>query len=106
MRYYSWWTYLLMALPGIVFYIVNWMIFINNALGKKWSSNIPPLGGVWIAIVFLLSPVKLLALTGLTDAFFVLVLLCIFAPRKNNDIQAPSEGSEEDGGDHAVGKEE
>lgn len=106
MQYYSFWTYLLLAAPGIIFYVVNWAIFIHNSLGKKWSSNIPPLGGFWISVVCLLSPVKLLALIGLTDAFFVLVLLCIFAPRKNNDIQAPSEGSDEDGGDHAVGKEE
>ena len=74
-----------MAAPGILFYVVNWAILINNQIGKKWSSNIPPLGGLWIAVVCLLSPVKLLALIGLTDAFFILVVGCIIIPPKRND---------------------
>lgn len=95
MRYYNWWTYLLMAVPGILFYAVNWAILINNRLGKKWSSNIPPLGGLWIAVVALLSPVKLLALIGLTDAFFVLVAACFIIPPKRNDLPETSENGDE-----------
>ena len=101
MQYYSFWTYLLLAAPGIIFYVVNWAIFIHNSLGKKWSSNIPPLGGFWISVVCLLSPVKLLALIGLTDAFFVLVVMCFILPPKTEEQPETSEDS-----DDADGKEE
>ena len=60
-------TIILMLLPGSFFYIMNWAIFIHNKRGKKWVSNTPPLGGVLIAAVFLLTPYKLFALIGLTD---------------------------------------
>lgn len=56
-----------MLLPGLFFYIMNWAIYIHNKQGKKWVSNTPPLGGLLIAAVFLLTPYKLLALIGLTD---------------------------------------
>ena len=60
-------TIILMLLPGLFFYIMNWAIYIHNKQGKKWVSNTPPLGGLLIAAVFLLTPYKLLALIGLTD---------------------------------------
>lgn len=61
------WTIILMQLPGSFFYIMNWAIYIHNKRGKKWVSPTPPLGGLLIAAVFLLTPYKLLALIGLTD---------------------------------------
>ena len=74
MKGWSFWTYLGTALPGIIFMAVNWAIFINNTLGKKWSALIPPLGGLWVAIICLLSPHKLLALTGFLDPFWIVLI--------------------------------
>ena len=74
MKGWSFWTYLGLALPGIIFMAVNWAIFINNALGKRWSSMIPPVGGLWVAAACLLSPHKLLALTCFLDPFWILLI--------------------------------
>ena len=67
MTYFAWWVYLILALPGIILFVINWGIFFNNVSGKKWISSIFLIGGLWIAVVCLISPCKWLALTGLAD---------------------------------------
>ena len=60
---------------GAFFYIMNWLIFINNMIpGRKWSSMIPPLGGLIIAVLILILGGGWWALIGLTDP-------CIFFDR-------------------------
>ena len=67
MRYYDWWMYIVLAVPGILMFLVNWMIFFHNTSQKKFVSGIPPAGGAWIAIVCLISPCRWLALIGFAD---------------------------------------
>ena len=78
MPVYAWWVYIVFALPGLFFYIMNWVITIHNRRGKKFVSCVPPLGGLWIAIVCLISPVKLLALIGLSDPGLWLFIVALF----------------------------
>ena len=53
---------------GIYMYGMNWAIFINNLIpGRKWSSMIPLLGGLLIAVGILLIGGGWWALAGLTD---------------------------------------
>lgn len=78
---------ILLMIPGLFFYIMNWAIFIHNKQGKKWVSNIPPLGGLIIGAVFLFTPYKLCALIGFTDPGFWLIvnwLITEFIQKKNN----------------------
>lgn len=75
---YDWWVYIVLASPGIFLYVMNWLIVFHNARGGKWVSNVPGLGGLWIAIVCLLSPVKWMALLGLTDPGVWLIFVAIF----------------------------
>ena len=89
MPVYDWWMYILLAIPGIILFVLNWAIFIHNQMGKKYSSNVPPLGGLWIAGVCLLSPVKWLALIGLADPGFWLLVFAILAeclPGRNKNV--------------------
>ncbi|MCR4779744.1 MAG: hypothetical protein K5876_01470 [Ruminiclostridium sp.] len=71
--------YMLLAVmicaTGAFFYIMNWLIFINNLIpGRKWSSMVPPLGGLLIAVAMLVAGLGWWALIGLTDPFtFVLI---------------------------------
>ena len=60
---------------GAYFYIMNWLIFINNMIpGRKWSSMVPPLGGLIIAVLILILGGGWWALIGLTDpAIYVLI---------------------------------
>ena len=67
MIHFAWWVYLLLAMPGIFIFVMNWGIFFNNISGKKWVSSVFLIGGLWIAIVCLISPYKWLALAGLAD---------------------------------------
>ena len=67
MPQYEWWVYIVLALPGILLFIVNWGVFIHNIRGKKFVSGILFVGGLWIAGVCLISPCKWLALAGLAD---------------------------------------
>ncbi len=94
----SFWTYLGTALPGIIFMAVNWAIFINNTLGKKWSSMIPPLGGLWVAIICLLSPHKLLALTGFLDPFWIVLIYSLVIAPITDRKKKPSPPEDTDSG--------
>lgn len=99
MPIYDWWVYIVLALPGIFFYGMNWAIFIHNVRGGKFVSCVPALGGLWIAIVCLLSPIKWLALLGLTDPGCWLFIAAIFMEfRKPDEIQKdePDENDPED----------
>ena len=63
--------YVLIFGTGAYFYVMNWAIFINNMIpGRKWSSMVPPLGGLLIAVGILLAGGGWWALAGLTDPFF------------------------------------
>ena len=75
---YDWWVYIVLASPGILVFIMNWAIYINNRHGKKWVSSIVLFGGVWIAIACLLSPIKWLALIGFTDPGVWLLIVALF----------------------------
>ena len=78
MPQYEWWVYIVLALPGISLFIVNWVIYIHNIRGKKFVSGIPCVGGLWIAGVCLISPCKWLALIGLADPGFWLLVVALF----------------------------
>ena len=65
---------LIIALVGSFFFIMNWAIVIHNKRGKKWSSPVPPLGGLLIFIAGLMSTVKPLALIGLADPALWMIL--------------------------------
>ena len=67
MPVYEWWVYIVFAIPGLFLFFMNWAIFVHNARGGKWVSGIPIIGGLWIAVVCLISPYKWFALTGLAD---------------------------------------
>ena len=67
MPVYDWWVYIVFAIPGLVLFFMNWGIFIHNARGGKWISGVPLFGGLWIAVVCLISPYKWLAFIGLAD---------------------------------------
>ena len=75
---YDWWVYIVLASPGIFVFIMNWAIYINNMRGKKWVSSIVLFGGVWIAVVCLLSPVKWLAFIGFIDPGVWLLIVALF----------------------------
>ena len=75
---YDWWVCIVLASPGIFVFIMNWAIYINNMRGKKWVSSIVLFGGVWIAVVCLLSPIKWLALIGFTDPGVWFLIIALF----------------------------
>ncbi|MBO4864625.1 MAG: hypothetical protein J5517_09670 [Eubacterium sp.] len=83
MVYYAWWVYLIIAIPGIFLFVMNWAIFFHNKLGKRFVSNVPPLGGLWIAVVCLISPCKWLALIGLADPGLWLFIVAIISEKNN-----------------------
>lgn len=89
MPVYDWWVYIVLAIPGIFLFVMNWIIFFHNARGGKWVSGIPFFGGLWIAAVCLLSPWKWLAFIGLSDPgiwlFFEALFLEFVLHKKNDD---------------------
>ena len=78
MTQYEWWVYIVLALPGIFLFIMNWGAFINNIRGKKFVSGIPLIGGLWIAVTCLISPCKWLALAGVADPGIWLLVVALF----------------------------
>ena len=78
MPQYDWWVYIVLAVPGIFLFVMNWGIFIHNLRGKKFVSGIPPAGGAWIAVVCLISPCKWLAVIGLADPGIWLLIVALF----------------------------
>ncbi|MBQ5312196.1 MAG: hypothetical protein ILP19_09200 [Oscillospiraceae bacterium] len=66
-------TAIFLAVLGAFPYIMNWVIFIHNKRGGKWSSQVPPVGGLLFIIAGLVSTVKPLALIGLADPSFFLI---------------------------------
>ena len=75
--------YVLLFGLGLFLYIANWVILFNNMKsGNKWSSMVPPLGGLLIAVGILLVGGGWWALLGLTDPFiFVTVYALVKHPR-------------------------
>ena len=69
---------------GLFLYGMNWAIFINDLIpGRKWSSMIPPLGGLLISVGILVIGGGWWALIGLTDpCVFSIVLFLIKRPWK------------------------
>ncbi|MBR6018752.1 MAG: hypothetical protein IK055_00875 [Lachnospiraceae bacterium] len=86
---YDWWVYIVLAIPGVFLFVMNWAAFIHNMRGKKFVSGIPLFGGLWIAVVCLISPCKWLALIGLADPGIWLLIAALvreyFPRRKQND---------------------
>lgn len=88
---------------GGFFYIMNWAIFFNNLNPKnKWSSMVPPLGGLLIALAFLLfipAPWKWLALIGVTDPCIGMVVytIAISVFGKDTDKDKDKEEKDENG---------
>lgn len=82
---------------GGFFYVMNWAIFFNNLNPKnKWSSMVPPLGGLLIALAFLLfipAPWKWLALIGVTDPC---IGVLIYSIAKDAFGKAPEEEKDKD----------
>lgn len=64
---------------GAYFYIMNWLIFINNMIpGRKWSSMIPPLGGLILSVLILILGGGWWALIGFTDPAIYVLIYSIF----------------------------
>ena len=77
-----------LAVLGLFPYVMNWAIVIHNKRGKKWSSPVPPLGGLLIFIGGLISSIKPLALIGLTDPAMLMILsllVSLLLPKSKND---------------------
>lgn len=67
---------------GAFFYITNWAIFFNNLNpNKKWSSMVPPLGGLLIAVGILLIGGGWWALVGLSDPIIGCVIYALVTGR-------------------------
>ena len=94
--------YVLLAIvvgaAGLFFYGMNWAIFINNTIpGRKWSSMVPPLGGLLIAAAFLIGGLGWWALLGLTDPFiFVLIYSVAKKPESNKNKETDENGKHDD----------
>ncbi|HBI52490.1 MAG TPA: hypothetical protein DDX72_06875 [Ruminococcaceae bacterium] len=87
---------------GAFFYIMNWLIFINNMIpGRKWSSMIPPLGGLIIAVLILILGGGWWALIGLTDPCIFLIVYSLIKElgkdRTETDEIKDKEETEENG---------
>ena len=87
---------------GLFLYIMNWVILFNNMKpGNKWSSMVPPLGGLLIAVGILLAGGGWWALVGLTDpCIFLIVYSLIKRPGKDRtetDEIKDKEETEENG---------
>ena len=68
---------------GAFFYIMNWLIFINNMIpGRKWSSMVPPIGGLIIAVMILILGGRWLALIGITDPCVFVIVYSLLKPHK------------------------
>ena len=96
-RYYDWWVYIVLALPGILLFAVNWVIFFHNLRGGKWVSGIVLFGGLWIAGVCLLSPWKWLALIGLADPGIWQLIYALFCEYIGDHVKK----NKQEGQDHA-----
>ena len=87
---------------GFLFYMINVGIFINNLNPKKkWSSMIPPVGGILIAVGILYGGGGWWALLGLTDPSiidFVYSIIMEIVPRVNN-TEIKKENDENGGSD-------
>lgn len=62
-----WVATLIFAAIGFFFIIMTYGALIQSYRTKKYVSGVPLVGGIIVAISFLLSPIKLLALLGLLD---------------------------------------
>lgn len=62
-----WAVTLIFAAIGFFFIIMTYGALIQSYRTKKYVSGVPFVGGIIVAISFLLSPIKLLALLGLLD---------------------------------------
>ncbi|MBQ9385229.1 MAG: hypothetical protein IJT87_13440 [Ruminiclostridium sp.] len=101
---------LIMGGIGLLFYGANWAIFINNRIpGRKWVSMVPPLGGLLISLAFLLfipAPWKWLALLGLTDPVFPLILYSLIVPHPagNKPDDADNKDKDDENGENREDK--
>lgn len=81
---------------GLLFYAVNWAIFFHNRKpDAKWSSMTPPLGGLLIALAFLIfapGSWKFFALLGLTDPCVLLIVHAIVSEASGKERGADSSG--------------
>ena len=94
---FDWWICIVLAIPGLFLFGMNWAIFFHNLKGKKWVSGIPPAGGVWIAVTALLSPCRWLALIGLADPgvwLFVQALISELSAHPTESTEPEDSGRE------------
>lgn len=85
---------------GLFLYIMNWVILFNNMKpGNKWSSMVPPLGGLLIAVGILLAGGGWWALIGLSDPCIGMVVytIAISVFGKDTDKDKDKEETEENG---------
>jgi hypothetical protein len=86
---------------GLFFYIANWCCFINNMIpGRKWVSLVPPLGGLILALAFLLlvpAPWKWFALLGLTDPWIISFVYAIITEAFGKSEKKEDKEEENDG---------
>ena len=94
--------YVLLFGLGLFLYIANWVILFNNMKsGNKWSSMVPPLGGLLIAVGILLAGGGWWALVGLTDPCIFLIVYSLIKElgkdRTETDEIKDKEETEENG---------
>ena len=89
---------LVIGAVGLFFYGMNWAIFINNRIpGRKWSSMVPPLGGLLIAVALLVAGLGWWALLGLTDpCVFIIIYSLIKKPESNKNKETDENGKHDD----------
>lgn len=89
--------YVLLFGVGLFFYLANWVILFNNMKpGNKWSSMIPPLGGLVIAVGILIAGGGWWALLGLTDPCIGMVVYTIVISVFEKDTAKDKDKEEKD----------
>ena len=95
MVYYDWWVYIILAIPGIFVFVMNWCAYICSLRGR-FVSGVPIFGGLWIAVVCLISPCKWLALIGFADTGVWLLIVALIEDYIIQGKKPENDSTEED----------
>ncbi len=99
--------YVLLFGSGLFLYIANWVILFNNMKpGSKWSSMVPPLGGLLIAVGILLIGGGWWALVGLTDPFIFVFVYSLVKPYERDHADDLNNGKDKKEADENGDKNE